>query len=136
MDLDDLRTPGGIVVPGTALSWRFTRSSAPGGQHVNTSSTRAELRCDVHAVHAPAEVRARLLERLGGEVRVASQEQRSQLRNRERAVSRLIATLDEAAAIEAPRRPTRPTRGSVRRRLDTKKQHSDRKADRRWRHDD
>ena len=103
---------------------------------VRTSSTRAELRCDVRAVHAPAEVRARLVERLGIEVRVASQEERSQLRNRERAVTRLIATLDEAAAIEAPRRPTRPTRGSVRRRLDTKKQQSARKADRRWRHDD
>jgi len=136
MERDDLRTPGGIGVPATALSWRFTRSSAPGGQHVNTSSTRAELRCDVAAVDAPADVVARLLERLGTEVRAASQAERSQLRNRERATARLLAMLDEAAAIDPPRRATRPTRASVHRRLDGKRLQSERKASRRWRGDD
>lgn len=136
MDLDDARSSGGIVVPGTALSWRFTRSSAPGGQHVNTSSTRVELRCDVAAVVTSPVKLARLLERLGTEVRVASQEERSQLRNRERALARLLERLDEAAAIDPPRRPTRPSRGSVHRRLDGKRLQADRKAARRWRPDD
>jgi ribosome-associated protein len=136
MDLDDVRTPGGIGVPSTALSWRFTRSSAPGGQHVNTSSTRAELRCDLAAVEASPAVVERIRDRLGDELRVSSQQERSQLRNRERALARLLAMLDEAAAVDPPRRPTRPSRSSVHRRLEGKKLQSDRKANRRWRPDD
>jgi ribosome-associated protein len=133
MDLDDIRTPGGIVVPAGALTWRFTRSSAPGGQHVNTSSTRVELRCDVAALDVAEAKRELLLDRLGQVVRVTSSQARSQLRNREDAVRKLCMLLDEAATVEAPRRATRPTRGSVRRRLAAKEQHSQRKSARRWR---
>ena len=134
MDLDDIRTPGGIVVPAHALTWRFTRSSAPGGQHVNTSSTRVELRCDVALLHVADDgTRDLLLGRLGTVVRVTSSQGRSQLRNREDAVKKLCAVLDEAAAVDALRRPTRPTRGSVHRRLADKQQQSRRKSARRWR---
>ena len=137
MDLEDIRTATGIAVPGDALTWRFTRSSAPGGQHVNTSSTKVELRCDVTLLHAPESVRALLLARLGPVVRVQSSQERSQRRNREQAVTKLCAALDAAAAVETPRRPTRPTRGSVQRRLAEKDRHSrrktERKNDRNWR---
>ena len=136
MDFDAIRTPSGIVVPPSALTWRFTRSSAPGGQHVNTSSTRVELRCDVSMVHTSEAIRERIIERLGEIVRVNSEEERSQRRNRERAVTRLCAMLDDATIVEAPRRPTRPTRGAVQRRLADKEHHSRRKSERRWRGSD
>ena len=137
MDLDAIRTPSGIVVPPNALTWRFTRSSAPGGQHVNTSSTRVELRCDLSLVDTSDAIRELLMQRLGEVVRVTSSEERSQRRNRERAVTRLCAMLDGATIVEVPRRPTRPTRGSVQRRLADKDHHSRRKSERRWRgHDE
>jgi ribosome-associated protein len=136
VDPDDLCTPGGIGIPDTSLTWRFSRSSAPGGQHVNTSSTRAELRCNVTMVVAPDHIRDRLLERIGTELRVSSQQERSQWRNRQRALTRLMTLLDEAAVIDPPRRPTRPSRASIHRRLDAKQRSAERKSSRRWRPDD
>ena len=136
MDLDDIRTPAGIVVPPGALTWRFSRSSAPGGQHVNTSSTKVELRCEVAMLDVSDATRALLLERLGTVVRVTSSQERSQRRNREQAVTKLCGVLDSATAIEIPRRATRPTRGSVERRLADKDRHSRRKRERRWRPSD
>ena len=133
MDLDELRTPAGIGVPPAALTWRFSRSSAPGGQHVNTSSTKVELRCEVALLDAPEHLRPRLEERLGTVVRVTSSQERSQRRNREVAASRLCALIDAATVVETPRRPTRPSRGSVQRRLADKEHHSRRKSERRWR---
>src|SRR5688500_1995325 len=62
VDIDDIRTPSGIVVPDTALTWRFSRSSAPGGQHVNTSSTKVELRCEIAMLPVSDAVRERLLD--------------------------------------------------------------------------
>jgi ribosome-associated protein len=115
------------------LTWRFSRSSAPGGQHVNTSSTKVELRCDVTMLQAPEHVRSLLLERLGGVVRVQSSQERSQRRNREQAVAKLCAVLDAATEVEVPRRATRPTRGSVQRRLVEKERQSRRKRERNWR---
>ncbi len=113
-----------VVIPESDLSWRFSRSSGPGGQSVNTSDTRVELLFDVARSEALSPVlRARALERLAsrlsdGVLSVTSSEHRSQLRNREAAQARLVAILSEAtAAPAAPRRPTRPTRGSVERRL-------------------
>jgi len=133
VDIDDIRTATGIVVPDAAVTWRFSRSSAPGGQHVNTSSTKVELRCDIAMLQASDAVRELLLERLGALVRVTSSQERSQRRNRETAVTKLCALLDAATAVEIPRRPTRPTRGSVQRRLAEKERQSRRKSDRRWR---
>jgi ribosome-associated protein len=127
-----LRVSSTLVLPLDELSWRFSRSGGPGGQHANTSDTRVEVRFDVAGSPSlgPRQ-RARLLERLGPEVRVAASDERSQARNRELALRRLAERLAEALRVEAPRRPTKPTRASQRRRLDDKRRNAARKADRR-----
>lgn len=114
------------------LSWRFSRSGGPGGQHANTADTRAEVRFDV--VTSPSlgpRQRARLLDRLGPEVRVVASDERSQARNRELALERLVVKLAGALRVAEPRRPTRPTRGGVERRLEGKRRQANRKAQRR-----
>jgi ribosome-associated protein len=113
--------------PESELSWRFSRSSGPGGQGVNTTDSRVELSFDVaHSPSLPAHLRARALARLhprlvDGVLTVVATEYRSQLRNRDAARERLVALLAVALAPDPPpRRPTRPTVGSRRRRLDAK----------------
>jgi len=113
--------------PENELSWRFSRSSGPGGQGVNTTDSRVELSFDVaRSPTLPTHLRARALARLhrrlvDGVLTVVATEHRSQLRNREAARERLDALLAGALAPDpAPRRPTRPTAGSRRRRLDAK----------------
>jgi ribosome-associated protein len=132
-----LNVTAGIVVPEAELQWRFSRSSGPGGQSVNTTDSRVELSFDLAATSALDETQklratARLAGRLvDGVVTVVASEHRSQLRNREAAEDRLGALLREAIAPPArPRRATRPTRGSVRRRLDSKRRRSDLKRQR------
>lgn len=131
----------GLVVSEAELSWRFSRSSGPGGQHVNTSDSRAELSVDLTRV-LPPHLLARALERLGnrlnnGVLTVAASEHRSQLQNRDAAAERLAQLLRQAVATPpAPRRPTRPTRGSKERRLQVKRQRSELKRGRRGRPDD
>lgn len=127
-----LRVSSTLVVPHAELTWRFSRSGGPGGQHANTSDTRAEVIFDVAGSPSlgPRQ-RARLLERLGPEVRVTASDERSQARNRELALRRLAERLAEALRVEAPRRPTKPSRASQRRRLDAKRRQSARKAERR-----
>ncbi len=131
----------GLVVSEAELSWRFSRSSGPGGQHVNTSDSRAELSVDLTRV-LPPHLLARALERLGtrltnGVLTVAASEHRSQLQNRDAAAERLAQLLRQAVASPpAPRRPTRPTRGSKERRLQVKRQRSELKRGRRGRPDD
>ena len=119
---------GSVVVPETELSWRFSRSSGPGGQGVNTTDSRVELSYDVERSTAlPPPLRARALERLAGRLTdgvltIAASEYRSQLRNREAAERRLVEEL--VAAIAPPPRPRRPTRVSkaaVQRHIDDKK---------------
>jgi ribosome-associated protein len=124
---DDLRVTSTLVVPAGELTWRFSRSSGPGGQGVNTTDSRVELSYDVGSSGAlsPAQ-RERLTGRLGarlvdGVLTVAAEEHRSQLRNREAALARMGQLLREALAPPPPpRRATRPTRGSQQRRLDAK----------------
>lgn len=124
-------------MPESELSWRFSRSSGPGGQHVNTTETRAEVLWSPadSAVLTPdqkARVAARLRGRLvDGQISVVASAQRSQLRNREDAVRRLEELVNEALRPVKKRRPTRPTRGSVERRLDAKRRRSQTKRDRR-----
>jgi ribosome-associated protein len=120
-----LRVTPTCVLPLDDLEWRFSASGGPGGQHVNTSNTRAEVRFDVAASPSlgPRQ-RARLLERLGPEVRVVASDERSQLRNRELALERLRSRLAEALRIEPPRRPTKPTKAAKERRLEAKRQRS------------
>jgi len=129
---DDLRVRRGLVIPASELLWRFTRSGGPGGQHANTSDTRAEVRFDIATspTLGPRQ-RQRLLERFGNEVRVAASDERSQLRNRELARRRLAAKLDDALREAAPRRPTKPSKASKTRRLDAKRRQGDRKQQRR-----
>ena len=123
-----LRVTRSVVIPERELTWRFSRSSGPGGQSVNTADSRVELSLDVARTSALGPVqRARVLERLSrrlvdGVLTVRASEHRSQLRNREAALERMAKTLAGALAPPPPRRrPTRPTRGAVERRLAHKK---------------
>ncbi|MDR6613798.1 alternative ribosome rescue aminoacyl-tRNA hydrolase ArfB [Leifsonia sp. 1010] len=137
-----LTVDSGLTIPESELSWRFSRSSGPGGQGVNTADSRVELVWDVagSAVLSAAQ-RERLLERLGGrlvdgKLTIAASEQRAQLRNREAARARLADIVADALRPPAaPRRPTRPSRGARERRLDAKKRRTDIKRLRRPPHD-
>jgi ribosome-associated protein len=137
---EGLPVSGRLVVPESALSWRFSRSGGPGGQHVNTSDTRAELSYDVRSLPEPYRSRAlvRLASRLvEGVVTVAASDRRSQLQNRDLARQRLAALLRDAVAPPAKaRRPTRPGRSAVQARLDAKKRRGQIKRLRRRGHDD
>ncbi|GHD91313.1 alternative ribosome rescue aminoacyl-tRNA hydrolase ArfB [Streptomyces naganishii] len=128
---------GSVALPEAELAWRFSRSSGPGGQHVNTSDSQVELRFDLANTEALPEVwKRRALERLAprlidGVILVRASEHRSQWRNREAAAVRLAALLAEATAPPPrPRRPTRVPRGINERRLREKKQRSDTKRGR------
>jgi ribosome-associated protein len=123
-----LRITRSVTIPENELRWRFSRSSGPGGQSVNTADSRVQLSLDLGTTTALGPIqRARVLERLGGRLvdgvlTIVAQEERSQLRNREAAEERLRATLAEALAPPPPRRrPTKPTRGAVDRRIAAKK---------------
>ncbi|MBF4162654.1 alternative ribosome rescue aminoacyl-tRNA hydrolase ArfB [Nocardioides acrostichi] len=124
---DDLRITRTLVIPASELVERFSRSSGPGGQGVNTTDSRVELLWDVDASSLPGVVRTRVRERyadrlVDGVLAVTAQEHRSQLDNR-RAARERLADLVRQGAMPPPakRRPTKPTRGSQRRRLDAKK---------------
>ena len=122
-----LRVTSGVLIPSGELSWRFSRASGPGGQGVNTTDSRVELTFDVTTSGAlNDDQRTRAVQRLGarlvsGRVTVVAAEHRSQLRNRDAAAARLAQLLREALAPPArARRPTAPTPGSRRRRLEAK----------------
>lgn len=129
--------PGGLVLDASELVERFSRSSGPGGQGVNTTDSRVELEFDPAAsTSLSATQAARVVEVLAaslvrGRIVVVASEHRSQLRNRAAARERLGALLREALAPPPPpRRPTRPTKGSQRRRLDTKRRRGELKSGR------
>ena len=104
------------------IAFRFSRSSGPGGQHAQKSSTRAEALFDVEAsAGLGAAEKRRVLERLGPVVRAAAQDERSQLRNRELATERVLEQLREAIRVRRPRRATKPTAAAEARRLDDKR---------------
>src|SRR5712691_7390102 len=133
-----LRVTRSVVVPERELKWRFSRSSGPGGQSVNTTDSRVELSLDLSTTTALGPVqRARVLERMAerlvdGVITVTASEHRSQLRNREAALERLAGVLDEAVAPPPPRRrPTRASRGAVERRLAEKRRRAQTKRLRR-----
>jgi ribosome-associated protein len=127
-----LRVSSSLRIPDAELSWRFSRSGGPGGQHANTADTRVEVRFDVAGSPSlgPRQ-RARLLDALGPEVRAVAADERSQARNRELARRRLADRLAAALRVDAPRRATRPSRSSVERRLTDKRRQAERKAARR-----
>ena len=137
---DPLVVTRAFVVPEAELTERFSRSSGPGGQGVNTTDSRVELSYDVASSPSlPDHLRARVLERLSsrlvdGVLTLTASEHRSQLRNREAARERLAQVLREAAAPPPPRRrPTRPTLGSRERRLAQKKRRGETKRGRQGR---
>ena len=127
----DLEVTPALTIPASELGWRFSRSSGPGGQHVNTSDSRVELFWNVVASSTLTDdQRVRIVARLdrrlvAGVVTVVVSEQRSQLRNREIALDRLADLVALALAPDGPRRrPTKPTKGSGRRHLAAKQQRS------------
>ena len=134
----DLEVSPALTIPAAELRWRFSRSSGPGGQHVNTSDSRAELSWNVADSMVLSDgQRLKLTTRLeprlvAGVITVTASEQRSQLRNREIALAKLAGLVAEGLAPAAPRRrATKPTRGSNRRRLAAKEQRSATKQQRR-----
>jgi ribosome-associated protein len=131
VDMADPIQVRGAVIPADELSWRFSRSSGPGGQSVNTSDSRVELSYDLASSTALSPVlKQRALRALAGRLvdgvlTVSASEFRSQLRNREAAADRMAKVLTAATASPPkPRRPTKPTRGSQERRLAAKQRRS------------
>ncbi|RTL64421.1 MAG: aminoacyl-tRNA hydrolase [Pseudonocardiaceae bacterium] len=127
MSDDGLVVRRNVVLPERELRWRFSRASGPGGQGVNTTDSRVELSFDVAGSPSiPDELRARAVARLGnrlvdGVLTIAASEHRSQLRNRDAARERLVNALREATKADPPtRRPTKPSAGAKRRRMDAK----------------
>jgi ribosome-associated protein len=120
-----------VVVPLAELEFRASRASGPGGQGVNTTDSRVELRFDLAGSPSlPPEAKERVLRRLGprvdshGVLRVVAQAQRSQLANRRAATERFAELLSGALATPTPRRPTRPTRAAAARRVEAKRRRS------------
>lgn len=124
------RTPFGRLVPEAAVSVSFARSGGPGGQHVNTSSTKARVVITLDRLNLPVEEQAELRSRFGKEIVATCESERSQLRNRVRALNLALEKLDDALKKMPPRTPTRPTRGAVERRLEDKRAASERKRER------
>jgi ribosome-associated protein len=133
---DDIVVSDRLTIASGELAWRFSASGGPGGQHVNTTNSRVELVVDLAGSQSLADQlsdaeRSRVLARLGDEVRIVAQSERSQLRNRNLARERLAERIRRALVIAPPRRPTRPSKGSVERRIQAKRERSTRKSDRR-----
>ena len=138
--VQDLVVTNRMVIPAAELQWRFSRASGPGGQGVNTTDSRVELVWDLDASSVLGPFRKVLLkERLGSKIangclRVVVAEERSQWQNRQKALHRMAELLREG--LQPPprsRKATRPGRGAVKRRLDTKKKRGDLKRQRRSR---
>ncbi|WP_413323996.1 alternative ribosome rescue aminoacyl-tRNA hydrolase ArfB [Synechococcus sp. MIT S9503] len=130
--IQDLPINDRLVIPAAELEWRFSRSSGPGGQGVNTTDSRVELRFDLESskVLGPfrkARLKKALVSRMDGNcLRVVAAEERSQWQNRQKAMARLADLLREGLKPPPPkRRPTRPGRAAVRRRLEAKGRRSE-----------
>jgi len=116
----------------TEIAYRFSRSSGPGGQHAQKSSTRAEALFDVEeSAGLSAAEKRRVLERLGPVVRAIAQDERSQLRNRELAADRIVEQLREATKVRRARKATKPSASQRAQRLESKRRRSETKSLRR-----
>ena len=120
-----------MIIPGGEIEETFRTSGGPGGQHANRNETAVRLRFRVDESSLPADVKERLVSRLGNIVEVTASDERSQLRNRELARERLVEKLESGLEREKRRRKTKPTRASKRKRLEKKRAHSEKKRLRR-----
>ncbi|MBA2361331.1 MAG: aminoacyl-tRNA hydrolase [Actinobacteria bacterium] len=132
MDGESIQVTRSVAISLSEIVLRFSRSSGPGGQHAQKSETRVEALFDVEASNSlsPAQ-KARVSQKAGPVLRAIAQDERSQLRNRELAVGRLVENLREALKVERRRRPTKPTAASRKRRLEAKRRRGETKQRRR-----
>jgi ribosome-associated protein len=129
---DSIRVTRSVALPQEEVDLRFSRSRGPGGQHANTSETRVEAVFDVESSTALSEAqKRRVLAKAGPTLRAVAQDERSQWRNRELAVERLVDQLREALRVERRRVPTKPSAAARQRRLDQKRRRSETKRLRR-----
>ena len=129
---ESIRVTRSVAVPLEEVELRFSRSSGPGGQHAHRAETRVEALFDVEASSAlTAGQKRRVVARAGPVIRAVAQDERSQWRNRELAIERLVAELGEALRVERRRRPTQPTPEAVERRLEAKRRRAQIKRARR-----
>lgn len=132
-----MRVTRSVTLPLAEIRLRVSRSSGPGGQHANTAETRVEATFDVAASAALTDAqKRRVLAQAGPVLRAVAQDERSQARNRELAIERLVARLAEGLRVQRRRVPTRPTRSSTEKRLASKKRRGAVKRLRRERDDD
>jgi ribosome-associated protein len=132
MERDAIRVTRSVVLPLADVLLRFSRSSGPGGQHANTAETRVEAILEVETTSALTDAqKRRVVAKAGPTLRAVAQDERSQLRNRELAVERLVEQLRQALKVERRRVATRPTAAARERRLDSKKRRSQAKKLRR-----
>jgi ribosome-associated protein len=125
MDADSIRVTRSVVLPLSDVEFQVSRSSGPGGQHAQKSETRVVAFFDVEASAALTETqKRRVIARAGPVLRAVAQDERSQTRNRELALERLVATLRDALRVERKRVPTKPTRAARERRLEQKRRRS------------
>jgi len=126
MDGESIRLTRSVVLPTNEIELRFSRSSGPGGQHAQKSETRVEAVFDVEASSALTDAqKRRVVSRLGPVVRAVAQDERSQARNRELAVERLVEQLREALRVPRKRVATAPTQAAKERRLQEKRRRSE-----------
>jgi ribosome-associated protein len=132
IDGESIQVTKTVAIPVSELELRFSRSSGPGGQHAQKSETRVEASFDVEASTGLTNIqKARVVRRAGPVIRAVAQDERSQARNRELAVERVVSALREALKVQRPRRPTKPTAASRERRIEAKRRRSQTKRLRR-----
>jgi ribosome-associated protein len=125
MSGESIQVTRSVSIPRSELDLRFSRSSGPGGQHAQKSDTRVEATFDVEASAALSDAqKRRVIAKAGPMLRAVAQDERSQWRNRELATERLVESLREALRVPRKRKPTKPSKGSVERRLETKRRRS------------
>jgi ribosome-associated protein len=128
MDGESIRVTRSVVLPLAEVTFRFSRSSGPGGQHAQKSETRVEALFDVESSQALTDAqKRRVISRAGPALRAVAQDERSQLRNRELALERLVEQLRRALRVERRRVPTKPSAAARKRRLEQKRRRSDTK---------
>jgi ribosome-associated protein len=126
MEPDSIRVSRSVILPRSEIELRFSRSSGPGGQHANTAETRVEAVLDVEASSALTDAqKRRVVAKAGPTLRAVAQDERSQWRNRELAVERLVESLREALRVERRRVATKPTAASRERRIESKRRRSE-----------